>query len=311
MIIERGIFAGMAQAKFVVMVVGPTAVGKTAWSIRLAQHYGTEIISADSRQFFREMEIGTAKPDAEERAAAPHHLVDSLSIHDFYHAMQFEQDALALIEQLHRKHEVVLVTGGSGLYVKALCEGMDEMPAVTEGVRDTLNAAFAAEGLEPLLAELQEKDPVYYAEVDRQNHQRVIRALEVIRSCGRPFSDFRVKREVERPFIPIKIGLRLPREELYARIDERMDQMIAAGLFEEAERLYPHRALNALQTVGYTEIFGYLDGDYDREEAVRLLKRNSRRYAKRQLTWFQRDEDIRWFERPSLEELCAFIDEKR
>lgn len=301
----------MSSKRYVLVVIGPTAVGKTAMSIELARHYNTAIISSDSRQFYRETTIGTAKPTAAERAAAPHYLVDSLSIHDDYQAGQFERDALALLEQLHARHELVIVTGGSGLYVKALCEGLDEMPAVQAGMREKLNAEFAEQGLEPLLRELAQQDPVYYEQVDRDNHQRVIRALEVIRSTGQPFSAFRRKSLAQRPFETIKIGLTLAREELYQRIDQRMDAMIKAGLFEEARGLFEYRHLNALQTLGYTEIFGYLEGQYDYEEAVRLLKRNSRRYAKRQLTWFQKDPEIRWFEQPDFATLCDYVAQYR
>ncbi|PIB36014.1 tRNA (adenosine(37)-N6)-dimethylallyltransferase MiaA [Reichenbachiella sp. 5M10] len=294
-----------------VVIAGPTAVGKTALSIRLATTYQTEILSADSRQFYREMEIGTAKPDQDELEAVPHHFINSHSVEEEYDAGQFAEDADALLQRLFEAHDVVFVVGGSGLYIKALCEGLDEMPAVPAGIRETLREELETVGLEVLLAELEEADPVYYAQVDRHNHQRVIRALEVIRATGRPFSSHRqAKPKRQRSYDVLKIGIHEDRKTLYQRIDDRMDVMIAEGLFDEAEALYPHRTLNALQTVGYREIFGYLDGAYDRAEAVRLLKRNSRRYAKRQMTWFSRDDEFHWFERGEVAAIQTLIDEK-
>lgn len=285
------------QKPRLISIVGPTAVGKTAKAIELAEILGTEILSADSRQFYREMTIGTAKPSADELARVKHHFIDTHTVTDFYSAGAFERDAVDLLAQLFETHDTVVITGGSGLYLKAVWQGFDEMPEVEEGVRDQLNEEYATAGLEPLLAELKAADPLYYEQVDRHNHQRVIRALEVIRSTGMPFSGFRQNQPtVERPFTNVKIGLEMEREQLYTRIDQRMDAMIAAGLFEEAERLYPHRHMNALQTVGYKEIFDYLEGKYDKAEAIRLLKRNSRRYAKRQLTWFKADAEIIWLD---------------
>lgn len=280
-----------------ISIVGPTAVGKTVKAIEIAEYLKTEVISADSRQFYKEMSIGTAKPTQSELACVRHHFIDSHSVHDFYSAGAFERDALALLDRLFDDHRQVVAVGGSGLYLKALWHGFDEMPEILEGVRDQLNEEFAQTGIEPLLHELKLSDPVYFDQVDQMNHQRVIRALEVIRSTGMPFSKYRQSEPtVERPFKNVKIGLEMEREQLYARIDGRMDLMIAAGLFEEAELLYSHREMNALQTVGYKEIFDFMDGKYDRDEAVRLLKRNSRRYAKRQMTWFKADPEIKWFD---------------
>ncbi|WP_258104031.1 tRNA (adenosine(37)-N6)-dimethylallyltransferase MiaA [Marinoscillum sp. MHG1-6] len=277
-----------------VSVVGPTAVGKTSFGISLAQHFGTEVVSVDSRQFYREMEIGTAKPSKEERSLVPHHFVDNLSIHDSYTVGMFETEVIQLLDELFLKHDVVIAAGGSGLFFKAIWEGFDEMPMVKEGLRDELNQAFKSNGLTPLTEELKLKDPKYYEEVDLKNHQRVIRALEVIRTTGKPFSSFRVKKVKERPFRNLKLGISMDRDILNERIDLRMDEMISQGLFEEAEKLHVDRNLTALQTVGYTEIFDYLEGKYDKEEAIRLLKRNSRRYAKRQMTWFNACEDVIW-----------------
>lgn len=286
---------------------GPTAVGKTAFSIQLAQALKTEIISADSRQLYRQMTIGTAKPEVHELRAVPHHFIDIIEPDTEYNAGQFERDALLLLEQLFEQHQTVVVAGGSGLYVQALVRGMDQMPEVPPSFREALNREFHEKGLSPLLAELQSSDPAYFESVDKQNPARILRALEVCRATGAPYSSFRKQAFTSRSFETIKIGLERPREELYSRIDLRMDQMIAQGLFEEAERLYPYRQLNALQTVGYQEIFGYMEGAYDREETIRLLKRNSRRYAKRQLTWFKKDEDFCWFHPHQLEEALAFI----
>ncbi|NVK84562.1 MAG: tRNA (adenosine(37)-N6)-dimethylallyltransferase MiaA [Cytophagia bacterium] len=281
--------------KHLICIVGPTAVGKTAMGIQIAHFLNTEIISADSRQFYRELEIGTAKPDAAELAQARHHLVNSLSIHDPYDVGLFEKEAIELIGQIHKKNNSVVMVGGSGLFVDAVCNGLDEFPEVKEGMREDLNEEFKNTGLQPLVEELKNSDPEYFEIVDVKNPQRVIRALEVIRSTGQKFSNFRKKSKKERPFEVIKIGLSMDRDKLYQRIDQRMDIMIEQGLFEEAKTFLSFKELNALQTVGYQEIFPYLEGEYDYEEAVRLLKRNSRRYAKRQLTWFKKDESVNWF----------------
>ncbi len=297
-----------AKNKILISVVGPTAIGKTKFAIELAKKYNTEIISADSRQFYREMEIGTAKPDQEELAAAPHHFINSHSIEEYYNVGQFEQDVLELLEKLYQKHDVVIMVGGSGLFFKAVWEGFDEMPEVDLGLRNDLNKEFAENGLQPLLKELQENDPKYYQQVDKHNHQRVIRALEVIRTTGKPFSEFRKGHQSkERSFENIKIGLEMDRDQLFDRINLRMDLMIDQGLFEEAESLKAYKDHNAMQTVGYSEIFGFMDGAYDREEAIRLLKRNSRRYAKRQMTWFKKDEEIIWMQPNDLEKAIQLI----
>lgn len=279
-----------------ISIVGPTAVGKTKLAIEVAELLQAEIISADSRQFYREMEIGTAKPSHDELSRVKHHFINSHFVDDYYSAGAFERDALELLQGLFQDHKYVVAVGGSGLYFKALWEGFDDMPEVRPEIREQLNKELSGNGLEGLLAELEEHDPVFYDKVDQKNHQRVIRALEVIRSTGQPFSSFRQDTsKAERPFTNIKVGMEMDRERLNERIERRMDLMIDAGLFAEAERLYPRRQLNALQTVGYKEIFSFMDGDYDKEEAVRLLKRNSRRYAKRQMTWFKADQEVQWF----------------
>ena len=278
-----------------VVVVGPTAVGKTALSIRLAEHYGTEIVSADARQFFRETTIGTAKPTAEEQKRVPHHLVGFLSVGQSYNVKQYECDALAAIANVHRRSSWAIATGGSGLYVKTLCYGIDDLPSVPAEVRQRLRQRWQGEGLDALVAELERVDPVYFAEVDRQNHRRVMRALEVYHSTGTPYSAFRNQQTaVMRPFRIHTVGLTLDRSQLYERVERRVDQMIAAGLVEEARALYPWRQQQALRTVGYQELFPVFEGKYSLEEAIRLIKRNTRRYAKRQLTWFRKDPTVHW-----------------
>lgn len=288
-------FKLLSEKKFLILVVGPTAVGKTDLCLKLAKKFKTEIVSCDSRQFYREMNLGTAKPSQDELLAVPHHLINSLSIEESYDVRRFETDALKALDSIFEKSDLAILTGGSGLFADAVTQGLDEMPAVDPAIRGQLIEWYSQKGLSWLQVELAKVDPEYYQLVDQQNPQRLMRALEVIRGTGLKFSSFRVRKKVSRPFEVIKVGLDRPRAELYDRIDQRMDQMIAGGLFEEAAGLFDKRHLNALQTVGYSEIFGFLEGRYDREEAIRLLKRNSRRYAKRQLTWFRRDETIRWF----------------
>ena len=279
------------------MIVGPTAVGKTHLSIQLAKHFGTEIVSADARQCYRGMPIGTATPTTEERREVKHHLVDFLPVTQPYDVKQYEQDALKTIAQLHEQRPVVVATGGSGLYVQTLCYGIDEMPAIPASLRSTLQQRLQQEGLFPLLQELEQVDPVYFAEVDQQNHRRIMRALEVYYGTGLPYSSFRHRAAgVARPFRTILVGLHRPRPLLYDRINQRVEQMIAQGLVDEAHALYPQRHCQALRTVGYQELFPVFEGQYDLAEALRLIKRNTRRYAKRQLTWFRKDAAIRWFE---------------
>lgn len=280
---------------YLLTVVGPTAVGKTSLAIELAQHFNTEIISADSRQLYQEIEIGTAKPSKEELAQVRHYFVNSHSIFTEVSAGKYEKEVLELSERLFTTYKYVVMAGGSGLYVDAVTKGFAEMPAIAPEIRERLNEKLKEVGLEKLVEQLMSVDPVYAVEVDKNNPQRVIRALEVFTGTGIPYSQWRKPPEKNRKFNVVKIGLDLPREQLYQRINDRMDRMIEAGLFEEAASLYQHRHLNALQTVGYKEIFDFMAGHYNKEECIRLLKRNSRRYAKRQLTWFRKDTGIRWF----------------
>lgn len=293
--------------KKLIVVVGPTAVGKTEVAIRLAELFGTEIISADSRQIYRELNIGTAKPTQAELNRIKHHFINSHSLEDPFDAGSYGRDALQVIHQLFQHHNVLILCGGSGLYVKALLEGFDEMPEIPVGTRESIMADYSEKGLVWLQQEVRRIDPTFFAQVDIQNPHRLIRALELHRASQKTIRELRKKNKRQNPFSIVKVGLELDREELYQRIDARMDAMIAAGLFEEATRYFHKRQLNALQTVGYREIFGFLEGAYDKEEAVRLLKRNTRHYAKRQLTWFKKDREIRWFNPTQWEEIVRFV----
>ncbi|MCO6480312.1 MAG: tRNA (adenosine(37)-N6)-dimethylallyltransferase MiaA [Phaeodactylibacter sp.] len=275
--------------KHLIVIGGPTASGKTAFAIRLARHFDTAIVSADSRQFYREMNIGTAKPTEGELAQAPHYLINSLSIEEEYSVGDFERNALQLLERLFREKDVVILAGGSGLYIKALCEGLDEFPEVPLEIRNAVEEEYRNKGLAFLQEEVARLDPDYYRDVDRQNPHRLIRALAVYRASGRPFSGFRKENKPPRPFTPIYLQLHWPRQKLYRRINRRVEQMATAGLAEEARTLFPRRELTALQTIGYQELFDHFEGKYSREEAIGLIQRNTRRYAKRQLTWYRRD----------------------
>lgn len=297
----------MSTTKKLIIIAGPTAVGKTDLCVKLAQLLDTEVVSADSRQFYRELAIGTAKPTPEEMQGVTHHFVDSHSIHDYYSVGDYEKDCLAVLEEIFSRKDVAILTGGSGMFIKIVTDGIDEMPEADLALRTSLMNRLETEGLTPLASELASLDPVYFAEVDQQNPQRIVRALEVCLSTGQPFSSFRKNQKAERPFTSIRIGLERPREELYQRIDKRMDLMLAAGLEEEALRYMDYREHYALKTVGYKEIYEHLDGDYDKEEMLRLLKRNSRRYAKRQLTWFRNQDDFTWFDAKNEEAIIAFV----
>ncbi|RAV98663.1 tRNA (adenosine(37)-N6)-dimethylallyltransferase MiaA [Pseudochryseolinea flava] len=297
----------VAKSKKLVVVAGPTAVGKTATAIRIAQHFYTEIISADSRQIFKELTIGTAKPDEVELAAVPHHFINSHTISQQYDAATFATEALAVIQNLFLKNDHVILCGGSGLYIKALCDGFDDIPAVDENIRKGLVSKFEALGIEWLQHEMERLDPEHYKTLDKLNPHRLIRALEIKIGTGNSIASYRTNSKRKHDFDIVKIGLTLPREVLYERIDLRMDKMIEAGLFQEAKEMLPFEQHQALQTVGYQEIFGYFHGAYDKEEAIRLLKRNSRHYAKRQLTWFKRDEEFKWFQPTQLDDILHHI----
>ena len=297
----------MEQKRYLIVIGGPTAAGKTSTAIRIANYFGIEILSADSRQFYQEMNIGTAKPTDAELAQAPHHFINNLSIQDSYSVGDYEKEVLKKLEELMEGYEAAILVGGSGLYIRAVCEGLDEFPEVPETIKEELIHQFEQEGLAPLQASLQALDPKYYAEVDIANPHRLIRALSVIKASGEPFSKFRNQAPKERPFEIIKIVLEVDRIQLYERINERVDQMVENGLIEEAKSLHAFRHLNALQTVGYEELFDYFEDKVELEEAINLIKRNSRRYAKRQMTWFRKKEDWQRFSPTDIEEILSYL----
>jgi tRNA dimethylallyltransferase len=300
----------MAGKKTLLVILGPTASGKTGVAIRLAKYLKTEIISADSRQFYREIPIGTAAPTEEQLREVPHHFVGNLSLQDDYNVSRFEQDVLKLLEQKFRQHEVMIMAGGSGLYIDAVCKGIDALPDPDPQLRQTLEKQWKQQGIAVLQQQLEELDPDYYAVVDRQNPKRLMRAIEVCLQTGKKYSELRLNRPAERDFRILKIGLNLPRQELFERIHQRTDQMLENGWLEEARRVLPFREKNALNTVGYKELFAFFDGKMTLEEAVEKIKTNTRRYAKRQLTWFKRDTDIHWFSPEETDSILAFVREK-
>jgi tRNA dimethylallyltransferase len=293
--------------KLLIVIAGPTAVGKTAVAIDIAKRLGTEIISADSRQVYREMNIGTAKPSRAELSTVKHHFVDTHSMEVDYDAASYGRDALAVINTLFQDKDFVILCGGSGLYIKAVCEGFDEIPDVPESIRKDLIKNFEESGIEWLQQRMGEIDPEHFQEIDQQNPHRLIRALEVKLATGKSIAGFRGKKNVKHDFEILKIGLELPREQLNQRIEARVDRMITDGLFDEAKSLYPYKTKNALQTVGYQEVFTYIDGLCDYDEAIRQLKQNTRRYAKRQMTWFRRDADMKWFGPDDVEKIMEEI----
>ncbi len=299
------------MSKYLIAVVGPTAIGKTALSIKIAQHFQTEIISADSRQFYKEMAIGTAVPDPDELSAATHHCIQHISIEDTYSVGHFEREAIQLIDTLHKDNPYVTMVGGSGMYVDAVIKGLDYFPEVVSGIREQLSTLHKEQGVEALQALLKEKDPVYYERVDIHNHQRVSRALEVTLSANAPFSSFLDKPKPIRPFNTIKIGLSADREIIYDRINRRVDIMVANGLIDEVKSLLSRKHLNALQTVGYRELFEHFEGKISLEQAIENIKTNTRRFAKRQGTWYRKDETITWFDyQTPFEEIADFITKK-
>jgi tRNA dimethylallyltransferase len=293
--------------KNLIVVVGPTAIGKTELAIELAKFYQTEIISADSRQFFKEMNIGTAKPSPAELETVPHHFINSHSVKNLFSTGDFEVEALELMNQLYQKHNVLIMVGGSGLYINALCNGLDDLPEIDLNIRTELNQLFEAEGLATIQTQLQKLDPEYFAKVDQNNPQRMIRGLEMVLSTGKKLSSLLTSNKKIRPFNIIKIGLNTDRAILYQRINDRVDRMIELGLLDEVRQLLPYRNYNALNTVGYTELFDYLDEKTDLASAVSMIKQNTRRFAKRQLTWFRRDEDTKWFEPNDKQAVLSFL----
>ena len=281
--------------KTLIVLTGPTAVGKTELCLRLASHFGIPVINADSRQIYREMKIGTAAPTDEQLRQVRHYFVGQLQLDDYYSASLYEQQVISLLPELFRESDYALMAGGSMMYIDAVCNGIDDIPTVDDETRRVLKQRLADEGLESLVEELRRLDPEHYEIVDRQNPRRVVHALEICHMTGRTYTSFRRNERRQRPFRIVKIALNRPREELYERINTRVDRMMADGLLDEARRLYPRRQLNALNTVGYKEMFAYLDGTWTLQEAVERMKGNTRRYARKQLTWFKKDPDVSWF----------------
>jgi len=299
----------LATNKTLIVIAGPTAVGKTAVGVEVAKHFDTEIISADSRQFFIETELGTAKPSLSELAEVKHHFINSHHIQDFFSTGDFEQQVMQLLEQLFLSYNVIVMVGGSGLYINAVLNGLDDLPETDLNIREQLNALFANEGLEPIRKRLEDLDPEYYLSVDQNNPQRLIRGLEFYLSTGNKLSSYLQHTKKQRPFNIIRIGLNKDRKELYDQINHRVDMMLEAGLLDEVKALLPFRTLNALKTVGYSELFDYLDGSRSLEDAVNAIKQNTRRFAKRQLTWFRKDPEIKWYHPDQLGTLLADLDQ--
>jgi tRNA dimethylallyltransferase len=291
-----------------IVILGPTGVGKSEVAVAVAGHFGSEIISADSRQFYREMKIGTAVPSDSMMKAIQHHFVQFKSINEYYSASLFERDVLELLPFLFEKNKLAIMAGGSGMYIDAVCNGIDDIPDTEPALREKYNARYREEGIRSLRAELKILDPEYYASVDLRNHKRIIRALEICETTGKPFSSFLTRKKIKREFRIVKIGLARNRAELYGLIDKRVDDMIEKGLEQEAKTLLEYRSNNALNSVGYKELFEFFDGRISREQAVELIKRNSRRYAKRQMTWWARDMEIKWFHPEKVQNIIGYIE---
>lgn len=290
-----------------VVITGPTAVGKTALCIKLAKHYGIPIINADSRQIYRELRIGTASPSDEQLREVKHYFVGSIGIDDYYNASLYEQDVLRVLDEQFCHSPIQLLTGGSMMYIDAVCNGIDDIPTIRDDIRNEMKRRYAEEGLEVLCADLQRLDPEHYAVVDRKNYRRVIHALEICYQTGQTYTSFRKQERKQRPFRIVKIGLNRERDELYQRINSRVDQMMTEGLLDEARSLYDKRSNNALNTVGYKEMFAYLDSTWTLDEAIERMKGNTRRYARKQLTWFRRDTEMQWFHPKQQKDILNYI----
>lgn len=293
--------------KYLIVIVGPTATGKTDLSIEIALKYNAEILSADSRQFYRELSIGTAVPDKDQLLAVKHHFIHNKSVTDYYNSYQYEADAVLLLEKYFLTNQIAVLTGGSGMYVDAVCNGIDLIPDVEPEIREMLMKRLENEGSENLRFELKKRDPEYYSTVDLKNNQRIVRALEVCLQTGKPFSSFRTRTTKERPFKIIKVGLNHERNILYQRINDRVDRMMEEGLLEEAKRMIGYRNFYALKTVGYREMFSYFDKEINLDKAIELIKRNTRHFARRQMTWFGKDKNIRWFNAGDVSGITEFF----
>lgn len=291
------------------VILGPTGVGKTNISLRLAEFFACPIVSSDSRQFYRELKIGTAAPTEDQLNRVKHYFIGSHSIFDEYNAGQYEQDVMSLLDELFQKHKIVMLVGGSMMYIDAICNGMDDIPTVDADTRSFWQNQFAEFGLEFIQNELKRLDPTHYEEVDLLNPKRIMHALEICRMTGKPYSELRTGQKKERPFNVVKIGLNRPRPELYERINLRVEEMMAEGLLEEAKQFYEYRHLNTLNTVGYKELYEYMAGNWPLNFAVNMIRQDSRRYAKRQLTWFNRDKEIHWFHPTEEEKIMEFVNE--
>lgn len=290
-----------------IIILGPTASGKTSLGIQVAQWLKTEIISADSRQFYKELFIGTARPSSEEMQGVPHHFTGHLSIRDYYNASKFETEVLALLGKLFLQHQNVLLVGGSGLYINAVCYGIDDLPATNNEIRDSLRKKYEAEGIESLRQQLKLLDPEYYKKVDLRNPNRILKAIEISTITGKPYSSLLTATKKERPFKILKIGLNPPRDLLYENINNRVDRMVEQGLVEEARSVFSLKELNALNTVGYKELFDAFEGKISLDEAIDLIKRHTRKFARKQLTWFRKDNDIHWFDPADYHKIIKFI----
>ncbi len=294
-----------------VVLLGPTGVGKTELALRMAEHLQSPIINADSRQIFAEIPVGTAAPTKEQQERVRHHFVGTLHLTDYYSAAKYEEDVLQLLNRLFNRQRVALLSGGSMMYIDAVCHGIDDIPTVDEETRLLMKRKLETEGLDTLAEELKALDPEHYQTVDLRNPRRVIHALEICHMTGKTYTSFRKKTRKTRPFNIIKIGLNRPREEMYERINNRVLNMMKQGMVEEARAVYPHRGLNSLNTVGYKELFAHFDGDISLEDAILKIQSNTRRYMRKQLTWFKRDNEIKWFTPANVEEIINYIDERR
>jgi tRNA dimethylallyltransferase len=293
-----------------IVLIGPTGVGKTELSLRIAERFSTDIVSADSRQLYADLKIGTAAPTPSQLARVRHHLVGTLQLTDYYSAARYEEEAMIIINDLFKQNDVVLLTGGSMMYVDAVCNGIDDIPTIDNDTRELMMKRYAEDGLEQLCAELKLLDPEYYNIVDLKNPKRVIHALEICYMTGRTYTSYRTQQKKQRPFGIIKIGLTRDREELYDRINRRVDDMMDNGLLDEAKRFLPYRALNSLNTVGYKELFAYLNNECSLEFAIEKIKQNSRIYSRKQMTWFKRDSEIRWFHPDNEKEIISYIEQR-